>query len=413
MPKPTQLIGPAVPILAAQPQFLRSIGDAERIVLAYGNGGSVIMSVLQRTIRMFVMAAMAVAGPLAFSQNGYHPSAEPINFDPDWQFFAPVQLQDMEDLSARQRANKGFYATYDRMNIAFSRSDTEPGANKMDFTWGNRFDFGWMKENDRGWNFSVINITGPNEYNIYEQVRIHQYLYEDEVPDDRTWSERIYEIADSVNVANFSSFEANKTWRMEPYRYGGILEPMIGIRYAQFRDFARNDTYTHFEYNQGTFDDPDMVVYENLLRDYTTTDNHMLLGQFGFRYTKQVRRWTFSNDAKVFAGHVFQSQNITRESITAYIDSPVAAGDDPLQHNDRQGTNYAGRDNDESTVGFDIRVEGAYKATKYLDLRAGFQMLYFGRGIWRGSTLTEQGNQFSNDQHLIMPGFTFGVALNR
>ena len=359
---------------------------------------------------MCVMAAMAVAGPLAFSQNGYHPSAEPINFDPDWQFFAPVQLQDMEDLSARQRANKGFYATYDRMHIAFSRSDTEAASNQMDFTWGNRFDFGWMKENDRGWNFSIMHIAGPNNYNIYEQIRLNQYLYQDEVPDDRKWSDGIYEIADSVNVGNYVNFEANKTWRMEPYRYGGILEPMIGMRYAHFRDFARNDTYTYFPYV--TVDD-DTQVYENLLRDYTTTDNHMLLGQFGFRYTKQVRRWTFSNESKVFAGHVFQSQDITRESLTAYFSNPIAAGDDPLQHNDRMGTSYAGRKNGESTVGFDIRVESAYKATKYLDLRAGFQMLYFGRGIWRGSTLTEQGNQFSNDQHLIMPGFTFGIALNR
>jgi hypothetical protein len=40
-------------------------------------------------------------------------------------------------------------------------------------------------------------------------------------------------------------------------------------------------------------------------------------------------------------------------------------------------------------------------------------MLYFGRGVWRGATNLGGGNQFSNDQHLIMPGFTFGLTLNR
>lgn len=366
------------------------------------------MSVLQRTIRMFVMAAMAVAGPVAFSQNGYHPSAVPMNFDPDWQFFAPVQLQDMEDLSARQRANKGFYATYDRVHSGFTRSDTEDSSNQLDFAWGNRFDFGWMKEDDKGWMFSIMNITGPNVYNIYEQNRVNAFI--DETDDD--FEDRIYEVADSLNVGNYASFEANKVWRMEPYRYGGILEPMIGIRYAHFRDSARGDTYNvAFPILPNEFGTD--LAAETLLREYVTTDNHMVLGQFGFRYTKNVRRWTFSNDAKVFAGHVFQSQGTINESITSYFDTDIAAGDDPVQQDDRRGTTYSGRSNQESTLGFDLRVEGAYKATKYLDVRAGFQMLYFGRGIWRGATVTNGGNQFSNDQHLIMPGFTFGVALNR
>ncbi len=367
---------------------------------------------------MFVLAAMAVAGPIAFAQNGYHPSAEPMNFDPDWQFFAPVQLQDVEELSARQRANKGFFLTYDRMHLGFSRSDTEAGSHQIDFTWGNRWDFGWMKENDHGWTFSAMQVSGPNVYNIYEQNRVHQYLsleqLEDLLEEDPALldvGDRIYELADSVNVGNYVNFEGNKVWRFEPYRYGGILEPMVGVRYSHFRDYARNDVYNVVFpiFNEFGTD----LAQETLIRDYTTTDNHMVLGQVGYRYTKFVRRWTFSNEFKAFAGHVFQSQGTTRETITAYFDTDVSAGDDPVQENDRRGTSYAGRRNDQSTVGMDLRLEAAYKATKYVDLRAGFQMLYFGRGIWRGSTVTEQGNQFSQDQSLVMPGFTFGFAINR
>ena len=62
------------------------------------------MSILQRTLRTFVLAAAAMAGQLGYADSGYHPFSEPMNFDPDWQFFAPVQLQDLEDLTARQRA---------------------------------------------------------------------------------------------------------------------------------------------------------------------------------------------------------------------------------------------------------------------------------------------------------------------
>jgi len=139
----------------------------------------------------------------------------------------------------------------------------------------------------------------------------------------------------------------------------------------------------------------------------------MLLGQFGFRYTKAVRRWTFSNDARVFAGHVYQNQENATDVYNNYFGATIAAGDDPIQELDREGTTFSSRRDNNSTVGFDIRVEAAYKAFKGVDLRAGFQMLYFGRGIWRGATPISGGNQFANNQHLIMPGFTAGLTWNR
>jgi hypothetical protein len=40
-------------------------------------------------------------------------------------------------------------------------------------------------------------------------------------------------------------------------------------------------------------------------------------------------------------------------------------------------------------------------------------MIYFGNGIWRGSTITSQGPQFLQNQSVVMPAFTFGIALNR
>lgn len=382
------------------------------------------MSVLHTTIRMFVLTAMAFAGQLGLSQNGYHPGAKEVAFDPDWQLFAPVQLQDMEDIPARKRANTGFYVTYDRMYMMVTRPEAEAASNALDTAWGNRWDFGWSRE-DGGWNFSVMNIEGPDRYDRYGQ-RWASYPLPDldgddgdailQAPETLLQQYRTFEMLDSVNAGTLRGFEANKTWRFEPYRYGGILEPMLGIRYAGFQDLAINDSYQisdgviiPFVDNQYGTD----LVQEQYTREQARTDNNMLLGQFGFRYTKAVRRWTFSNDAKVFAGHVWQNQENSTDVFNNYYGGTVASGDDPVQELDRAGTTFSSRRKDSTTVGFDIRVEAAYKAFKGVDLRAGFQMLYFGRGIWRGATPISGANQHLNNQHLIMPGFTAGITWNR
>ena len=385
-----------------------------------GTVEEITMSVLQRTIRMFVLAAFAVAGQAGLAQEGYHPFSEPMAFDPDWQFFAPVQLQDLQDLTARQRANTGYYLTYDRMSIGLNRSNTEASSNKIDFTWGNRFDFGWMNSKESGWTFSAINISGPNVYNKYEQTRLNQFIavaannailpisFQNDFA-----NERKYIIADSVNVGSFNSFEAMKVWRMEPYRYGGILEPMLGLRYAAFGDFAANDSYGTSIVAVGQL--PPLIAGQSseiLTRNHVQTDNNMILGQVGFRYTKFVNRWTLSNDAKFFGGHVYQSQATSVSTVTSSYAAAPAVGVVSLTDNN-QTANYTGRRGESNTIGLDYRLEGSYKASKYIDLRAGFAMMYFAQGIWRGSTSAEQGNQFSRNQNLVMPGFTFGLTLNR
>jgi len=403
---------------------MRSTGYSDRIVKSLsGTVEEITMSVLQSTIRLFVLTAMAVAGQVGLSFEGYHPFSEPMAFDPDWQFFAPVQLQDLQDLTARQRANTGYFLTYDRLSIGVNRSETESANNRIDFTWGNRFDFGWMSSQESGWLFSAMNVSGPNVYNQYNQQRLNQFLpvnaanailppaFQNDFD-----NERFYKIQDSLNVGSFASFEANKTWRMEPYRYGGILEPMVGLRYAFFGDTAANDTYTRgFGLNLGVVPPTINAETETLLRDRVFTDNSMILGQAGFRYTKFINRWTLSNDFKFMAGHVYQSQQTSRLTTRSTYANPAAVQTPSVTENDTRGTTYAGAKGEGSTVGFDLKVEGAYKASKYIDLRGGFALLYFGRGIWRGQTITESGNGGArlDDQNLIMPAFTFGVALNR
>lgn len=383
------------------------------------------MSILQRTLRTFVLTAAAMAGQLGFADSGYHPFSEPVDFDPDWQLFAPMQLQDVEDLSPRQRAPHGLFLTYDRVYTGMSRPEVNNSSYLMDATWGNRWDFGWMNRKESGWSFSYQVVTGPNVYHGYEQLRLNGFTDsqiddDSDVPffrptpfdNDPYTLERTYDVVQSVNVGNFSSFEANKTWRLEPYRYGGMLEPLIGLRYVKFVDTARSDDYRNFLAEDPL--DPGTIIGEGEVytNDLVQSRNDMLLGQLGFRYFRNIRRWTLSTDFKVFAGHTFQTQEFTRYVTTTVYDEDVAVGDEPISDGDHTGTSFFSRKNNETPVGFDLRAESAFSATKHIDLRVGFQMIYFGQGVWRGAALN-QGNNFDTNQQLVMPGLTFGFAVNR
>lgn len=383
------------------------------------------MSILQRTLRTFVLTAAAMAGQLGFADSGYHPFSEPVDFDPDWQLFAPMQLQDIEDLSPRQRAPYGLFLTYDRIYTGMTRPEVNGQSYLMDATWGNRWDFGWMNRKESGWSFSYQVVTGPNVYHGYEQLRLNGFT-DAEIDDDSDVPffrptpfdndpytlERTYDVVQSINVGNYSSFEANKTWRMEPYRYGGMLEPLIGLRYVKFVDTARSDDYRNFLAEDPL--DPGTIIGEGEVytNDLVQSRNDMLLGQLGFRYFRNIRRWTLSTDFKVFAGHTFQTQEFTRYVTTTVYDEDVAVGDEPISDGDHTGTSFFSRKNNETPVGFDLRAESAFSATKHIDLRVGFQMIYFGQGVWRGAALN-QGNNFDTNQQLVMPGVTFGFAVNR
>ncbi|MFN9912608.1 MAG: hypothetical protein ACK53L_08490, partial [Pirellulaceae bacterium] len=98
-----------------------------------------------------------------------------------------------------------------------------------------------MNDRDSGWYFSTQQISGPNVFQGFRQLRVNGFT-EDDILDpadpylpesfgnDPLTRQRTFDVVDSVNVGSFNSFEANKTWRIEPYRYGGMTEWLIGIR---------------------------------------------------------------------------------------------------------------------------------------------------------------------------------------
>ena len=95
----------------------------------------------------------------------------------------------------------------------------------------------------------------PNVYDTIYQERINRVNTDDTNSltdpvqpfidaNDPQLGTRVYVLEDSLNVFSMSNFELNKTWRREPYRYGGIIEPMVGFKYMTLDDFAVNQSYS-------------------------------------------------------------------------------------------------------------------------------------------------------------------------
>ncbi len=355
------------------------------------------------------------------AETPFHPFAESLDVDPDYQLFAPVDIQELEEKSARKRANHGWYVAYDRLNIGFDRPDSASQPSKIDMTWGNRWDVGYMNTKDNGWLASFTNVSGPNVYNVQRVPRLNQppaptatnpsERFPRDTPRfffDPNFGDGSFLVKDSVNVGSLSSMELNKTWRLEPYRYGGILEPMLGFRYLQFTDFAQNDDYQFQAAPDPTDVTPPiaLITVESLQRQVTRTENRMVTAQVGYRYFTTVKRMTFANETRIFAGQNFQTQGF-RSDLYGYGTSTGTT----IVYSNPQST-FAGRDNAEFVIGLDTRLEGAIQITKAFNVRLGTQFFYVGRGIWRGAN-PGLGGQNNQDQNLISPALTFGAYFNR
>lgn len=354
----------------------------------------------------------------------FHPFADPLEFDPDWQFFAPVDVEDLMELSPRKRAHVGWFGAYDRTYLWVSRPETEQAPSNGDFGYGNRYDVGLMRDDRSGWLFSFRNMGGPNVYDIIYQERINRVNLDD-VGDpignpvlpfidanDPELGSRAYLLGDSLNVAGLTNFEINKTWRREPYRYGGILEPMVGFKYSTFNDFALNQAYFRSVNSiitpGGVTDDTQL---ETLISDETRIKNQMVGGQLGARYFTHHQRWTLSGELRVFAMTNIQQRTYQRRTyITEYSDADLGA--DVVATDYTSGTGFVRSSNQEFVFGFETRAEAAYQVTKYISLRGGVDVIDFAQGIWRGAN-PGFGNINLHNQDVQLAGFSLGLEINR
>jgi hypothetical protein len=396
---------------------LRAIHKFNIMKFKFAQSGQFKKTIKRAVAGLTAIMSLSTALPSEAAQP-FHPFAESMDIDPDYQWFAPVDMQELNELSARKRANRGWFVAYDRLHFGLDRPDTVAQNSKIDMTWGNRWDFGFMSEKDRGWLFSFTHVSGPN---VYDDTRIVRgplpttaanqtpqniFLtsfpaFISRFPFDPAFGDGTFLNRRSVNVASLSSFEANKTWRFEPYRYGGILEPLIGFRYMQFNDYDVDQRYEGIRsITTG------LVIIDQFSRTVTRTDNQMVMGQLGYRYFSTLNRMTFSQESRFFAGQNFQNQGTSSRT---YRYTPGDADGLPILG---QFSSFSGADNNEFVVGMDLRAEAAMQLTKAFNVRAGTQVLYIGRGIWRGAN-PGQGNQNLVDQAVISPAFTFGMAFNR
>lgn len=382
------------------------------------------MSLLNIAWRVIAAVTFVVTGPAVMAQV-YHPFADPLEFDPDWQFFAPVDISSMTEMSSKKRAGVGWFATYDRTTLWTSRPEVEQSSSVGDFGWGNRFDLGLMTEDDNGWLFSFRNMGGPNVYDRVYQERIDRFNANDvndpvNAPvqpfldaNDQQLGTRAYILGDSLNVVGLTNFEVNKTWRRRPYRYGGILEPMVGFKYSTLKDLAMNQTYAR---SLGQITTPGGVTaatqLETLISNETRIKNQMVGGQLGARYFTHYQRWTLSGELRAFGMANFQQREYQQRSfVTEYAGAP-AIGVAVAATDYTTGTSTIHTDNTEFVFGFEARAEAAYQVTSTFNVRAGIDVLNFAEGIWRGAN-PGFGDINYHDQDVQMAGFTFGVAVNR
>ncbi len=379
----------------------------------------------------------------------YFPAADPFAFDPDFHWFEPIYDADLADMKPQKRANSGWFATYDRLNLYASRpelDDTQASETKLDGGWGNRYEIGYMlPQEDTGWLFSFTELNGPNAGNNIERERLNRFNSQNLgtgggggggaqpidprfpgdgrftiPPQDRNvigFFRRFVIEEDSLNKMDFDSYELNKTWRMEPYHYGGILEPMVGFRWIRMTDYNRKDNFST------TQDLNNPLVFAGAAEEYVIsqniTDNEVLLGQVGFRYTKFRDRFTFASEFRAFTGGNLQCSTARRDTETTvynFTANTVTIGAPPLATFNESLTPQYTR-NEEFVIGFDVRGELNYQLTKMITVRGGFQVIDLATGIWRGGDanglngLTVGGGD--RDQDLVMVGGTFGVTLNR
>ena len=336
----------------------------------------------------------------------FQPFRDPGYFEPDFQFFAPAEV---DDFGGEEKPNTGLYVTFDRtyINVTRPRDEFSFGSgNQGDFTWGNRMEAGYMTEEDKGWQAVLWHVNGPNERfaNASAQVAF--------TSGDGTTTQNFVlgQAFDSVNELKMSSFELNRVWRRPQFHNGTQFEPMLGYRYMNVKDFFQRQTLVEVPVTAA----PDEYFALDTTR--SIFENQMHGGQLGARIYRQRGHWMLSADLRFFAFGNFQSLRRIREQ--SFLPNPdegvvdvigplplpfppiVPAGGDvnALQEFDRAS---------QFVFGGEVRGEASYELTRDINLRVGFVFLDLGQGIGRGNLLR------LNNQAVQMAGVTFGFTVNR
>lgn len=381
------------------------------------------MSLLKLTWRFLGAVAIIALAPVAQAQD-FLP-ADPMEFDPDWQWFAPIDVDELAENSLRKRGNFGWFAGHDRTKTWVTRPDLGPNTKFTgDIATGHRTEIGFVRENGSGWLGNYTSMNGLSTYHGTVVERINRYEEDDDPNDpdldplfpvvdrnDPRYQARVYRVDDSLNVGSLHSFDFCRTWRRSPYRYGGILEPLIGFKYTRFTDFTQDQNYSR-SIDQiiepgGTTTETQL---ESLLSYETTNVNHLLGGQIGARYFANYRRWRLGAEFRTFLAANFQTTTQVENSYRTEYDGGPSTGVDVVYNDNQSILTY--RTNQKTSWGFEVKTDAAYQLTKYIAIRSGFSVFDLARGIRRGGINVARLSS-ARDQNVFMAGISLGLEINR
>jgi hypothetical protein len=382
------------------------------------------MSLLKLTWRFLGAVAIIALAPVAQAQD-FLPLAEPMEFNPDWQWFAPIDVDELSENSLRNRGNFGWFASHDRTKMWVTRPDRGINTDFVgDFAVGHKTEIGFARENGGGWLANYTRMNGLSTYHGTLTDRIDVFNDDDDPNDpardpifpvalrnDPRFLQRAYRVDDSLNVGSLNSFDLVKTWRRSPYRYGGILEPLIGLKYTNFTDFTQDQEYTR---SINSITTPGGVFaatqVESLQSFETTNANRLIGGQLGARYFTNYHRWRLGAEFRAFMAANFQTTTrLENTYVTQYAGAP-AQGVDVTFSETRSVITY--RTNQKSAWGFEVKFDAAYQVTRYIGLRSGVAIFDLAQGIQRGGINVLRVSS-AKDQNVFMAGMTFGLEINR
>jgi len=372
----------------------------------------------------------------------WQPFVDTTAFPHDFQFFATAEFG---EFGGGDEPSTGWFGTADRLYIYMSRPEAEPTHTEGDFTWGNRFTVGYMSPENHGWFGELWHIDGPNYFDVTEAERVNVIQTLDEInsipgsidlrgggvinpppavgsaPQNQGLprsdqnnpfsSDRRYLIRDSVNAADLTSFELNKSFRWKQLHYGSHFEPFFGFRYIKYQDFWEQDAYsriTDLGVDVGQVPpltiDPTTLQNERFDQLKSTFDNHMVGGQFGARWYKLKGRWNLSGEIRAFLFSNFQFQQTVLSSELTFYDATGV--DEPPEGVFLRNT-LSNANSTEFVFGGEVRAQAAYEITRDVAIRVGITFMEFGRGVGRGNNIS------MNDENVTMFGTTFGVDFRR
>lgn len=406
----------------------------------------------------------------------------------DMQLFAPVEI---DGFGGGPRADQGLFYQFDGLYWWIQKPEFdpigEPGLTRLVFEdpdesfiqhntisntnltaqaeGGQRHEFGYIHGHD-GIMMSIFEMHDQNQRLTYSDVDV---VFDDQ-PTGPLNQPRLFGFVADILEADESSVtyfnlvlrdlpvtfeevilrnevstwgtEVNYIRRTHPGGHGGIFEFLFGVRYLEFEELfafeGYGDRFVLINADPGADPDeltgvpaaPGTILAESFW--HAIADNHIIGPQFGLRWFRQSHRWTWSTEARFFAG--VNIQNLEQEgtlgtqldddfpaedvtligatSVTDFPFEPVTFGPVGFKHSATE---------EEWAPAVEFRVDLKYKLTRAVDVRVGWTAIYMD-GIARASNLIDYSltetrimglDLMDNRQDVFMHGLTLGFDINR